>query len=88
MISQTSAKIEPQMLKDQGNAMLGISTNEDVLPINIIIKNATDLKNVAHLNPIQALALILISLALTVLGGSIPAKIAAKKDPVEALRSE
>jgi putative ABC transport system permease protein len=48
----------------------------------------TDLENVAQLNPLHALALILISLALTVLGGSIPAKMAAKKDPVEALRSE
>jgi len=46
------------------------------------------LENVAQLNPLHAVALILISLALTVLGGSIPAKMAAKKDPVEALRSE
>jgi len=59
-----------------------------VFPINIIIKNKTDLENVAQLNPLHALALILISLVLTVLGGSIPAKMAAKKDPVEALRSE
>ena len=59
-----------------------------VFPINVIIENGTDLKNVAQLNPLHAIALILISLALTVLGGSIPAKMAAKKDPVEALRSE
>ena len=59
-----------------------------VFPINIIIKNATDLENVSQLRPIHTLALILISLALTVLGGSIPPKMAAKKDPVEALRSE
>lgn len=59
-----------------------------VFPINVIIENGTDLKNVAQLDPIHAIALILISLALTVLGGSIPAKMAAKKDPVEALRSE
>ena len=59
-----------------------------VFPINIIIKNATDLENVAQLSPLHALALIIISLVLTVLGGSIPAKMAAKKDPVEALRSE
>jgi putative ABC transport system permease protein len=59
-----------------------------VFPINSIIKNATDLKNVAQLNPLHAIALILISLALTVLGGTIPAKLAAKKDPVEALRAE
>ncbi|MGH4119782.1 ABC transporter ATP-binding protein/permease [Clostridium sp.] len=59
-----------------------------VFPINVIIKNSTDLKNVAQLNPLHAVALILISLVLTVIGGSIPAKMAAKKDPVEALRSE
>jgi putative ABC transport system permease protein len=59
-----------------------------VFPINIAIKNATDLKNVAQLNPVHAISLIIISLVLTVLGGTIPAKLAAKKDPVEALRSE
>jgi len=48
----------------------------------------TGLPNVAQLNPVHAIALILISLALTMLGGAIPAKIAAKKDPVEALRSD
>lgn len=59
-----------------------------IFPINTVIKNATDLKNVAQLDPLHAISLILISLALTVLGGTIPAKMAAKKDPVEALRSE
>jgi len=59
-----------------------------VFPINAVIKNLTDLENVAQLNPVHALSLILISLTLTVLGGTIPAKIAAKKDPVEALRAE
>jgi len=59
-----------------------------VFPINLVIKNATDLENVAQLNPLHAIGLILLSLALTVLGGTIPAKMAAKKDPVEALRSE
>lgn len=59
-----------------------------IFPINSIIKNATELENVAQLNPLHAIALILISLVLTVLGGTIPAKMAAKKDPVEALRSE
>ena len=59
-----------------------------VFPINSVIKNATDLENVAQMDPVHAITLILISLALTVLGGTIPAKMAAKKDPVEALRSE
>lgn len=59
-----------------------------IFPINSVIKNATDLKNVAQLDPLHAISLILISLILTVLGGTIPARMAAKKDPVEALRSE
>jgi putative ABC transport system permease protein len=48
----------------------------------------TELENVARLNPVHALMLIAISLTLTLLGGMIPARMAAKKDPVEALRSE
>ncbi|WP_234118161.1 ABC transporter ATP-binding protein/permease [Clostridium hydrogenum] len=57
-------------------------------PINSVLYNVTNLSNVAQLNPVHAIILILISLILTVLGGAIPAKMAAKKDPVEALRSE
>ena len=56
-------------------------------PINNIIYSMTDLKNVAHLNPIHAISLLVISVVLTMLGGWIPAKLAAKKDPVESLRS-
>lgn len=59
-----------------------------IFPINSIIKRMTTLPNVAQLNPVHAAALVLLSLALTVLGGTIPAKIAARKDPVEALRAE
>jgi len=58
------------------------------LPINAVIENMTDLANVAQLNPIHALLLVAISLTLTLLGGAVPARMAAKKDPVEALRSE
>lgn len=59
-----------------------------IFPINSYIKKATELKNVAQLNPVHAVLLILVSLILTMLGGIIPAKIAARKDPVEALRAE
>lgn len=57
-------------------------------PVNQIIENMTGLTNVSQLNPIHALLLVAISIILTLIGGSIPAKMAAKKDPVEALRSE
>jgi ABC-type lipoprotein export system ATPase subunit/ABC-type antimicrobial peptide transport system permease subunit len=58
------------------------------IPVNIILKSITDLSNVAQLNPLHALALVVLSVGLTMLGGFIPAKFAAKKDPVVALRSE
>lgn len=58
------------------------------IPANIIIKSLTDLSNVAQLNPLHALLLILINVVLTMLGGFVPAKLAAKKNPVTALRSE
>ncbi|MDD2518928.1 MAG: ABC transporter permease, partial [Bacilli bacterium] len=59
-----------------------------VFPANSLIEGLTDLPNVAVLNPIHAGILILISLTLTIIGGYIPAIMASKKDPVEALRTE
>lgn len=59
-----------------------------IFPANIIIEKLTDLPNVAVLNPIHAIILILISLTLTVIGGYIPAIMASRRDPVEALRTE
>ncbi|WP_310829569.1 ABC transporter ATP-binding protein/permease [Paenibacillus pedocola] len=58
------------------------------IPVNIILKSITDLSNVAQLNPLHAFGLVVLSVGLTMLGGFIPAKFAAKKDPVVALRSE
>lgn len=58
------------------------------IPVNSVLFTMTDLKNVAQLNPVHAIALVIISVILTMLGGFIPAKMAAKKDPVTALRSE
>jgi putative ABC transport system permease protein len=58
------------------------------IPINSFIYHATDLKNVARLQLSHAVILIIISTVLTMLGGHIPARMAARKDAVEALRSE
>lgn len=57
-------------------------------PVNIIIENLTELANVAKLNPLHAIILVIISITLTMIGGAIPSKMASKKDPVEALRTE
>ena len=57
-------------------------------PINVIIENLTDLPSVAKLNPLHAIILLVISVTLTVLGGFVPSKMASKKDPVDALRTE
>ena len=57
-------------------------------PMNKIIENLSGLPNVAKLNPLHALLLLVISISLTVIGGFIPAKMASKKDPVIALRTE
>ena len=57
-------------------------------PVNAVLSNVTGLNNVAHLNPMHGVILIIISTVLTVLGGHIPARMAAKKDAATALRSE
>ena len=58
------------------------------IPINIIIKNITDISNVSQLPVVGAAALVIISMLLTYIAGLIPARVAARKDPVIALRSE
>ncbi|MEG1165605.1 MAG: ATP-binding cassette domain-containing protein [Oscillospiraceae bacterium] len=58
------------------------------IPINSYLFGITDLVNVAVLQPQHAVLLVLISTVLTVLGGHIPARMASRKDAVEALRSE
>ena len=59
------------------------------IPINIIIGNAiSDIGRIAVLKPLSAIILIVISFCLTIISGLIPSRIAAKKDPVVALRSE
>ena len=58
------------------------------IPVNIVLYNLTEISGVARLNPIHAIVLIIVSLTLTIIGGLLPAVIASKKDPVEALRTE
>ncbi|MDE8277735.1 ABC transporter ATP-binding protein/permease [Erysipelothrix rhusiopathiae] len=57
-------------------------------PINAIIYNLTKTENIAVVNPLHAVILIIISIILTSISGVIPSRMAAKKDPVIALRSE
>ena len=58
------------------------------IPINLIIDHLAGIDDVARLPVKGAVILVIISVLLTVLAGLIPAKAAAKKDPVEALRTE
>ncbi len=58
------------------------------IPINMIINHLADVKNLSSLPPIGGIILIIISIVLTMIAGLIPARVASKKDPVEALRTE
>ena len=58
------------------------------IPINSLIYKLSGVVVKATLEPIAGLILVLISMFLTIIAGLIPAKIASKKDPVEALRTE
>ncbi|MGN0506313.1 MAG: ATP-binding cassette domain-containing protein [Lachnospiraceae bacterium] len=58
------------------------------IPINIIIEVLSDIPNVAKLPLAGGTILVLISMGLTLIAGLIPSRVAAKKDPVEALRTE
>lgn len=57
-------------------------------PTNMIIEDMSGLADVAQLNPVHALILVIISVTLTLIGGLIPAKMASRRDPVIALRTE
>ena len=58
------------------------------IPINIIIEHITGISNVALLPWQGGVILVVISVLLTLIAGLVPAGVAAKKDPVEALRTE
>lgn len=57
-------------------------------PINSIVYDLTSTANIADLKLVQAISLITISILLTFIAGLLPSRMAAKKDPVVALRSE
>jgi len=58
------------------------------IPINAIVYSLFTVNNIASLPLVGAIILIVISVLLTVVAGIIPARMASKKDPVEALRNE
>lgn len=58
------------------------------IPINKIIIMLVDIPGIANFSPYHAVALVLGSMALTLLAGFIPSRIAAQKDPVVALRAD
>ena len=58
------------------------------IPINIIIKHITGISNISVLPVFGGIMLVLISIILTFIAGLIPSRMASKKDPVEALRTE
>jgi len=58
------------------------------IPINVVIKNLANISNASVLPWNGAIILILISVLLTSIAGLMPAKVASKKDPVVALRTE
>ena len=58
------------------------------IPANLIIQHLTDIASLARLPWVGGVALVCISMILTTIAGLVPSAIAAKKDPVESLRSE
>ena len=73
-----------------GNAKVTvIKSKRKTISIQInIIRHLTDISNLARLPWQGGVALVAISMGLTMIAGLIPSRLAAKKDPVEALRSE
>ncbi len=58
------------------------------VPINVVVKNGFDINNIANLPWKAGVVLVLISMFLTFIAGLVPSRMASKKDPVVALRTE
>lgn len=72
------------------SGLLGVGISALLLiPINSIIHSVLNLDTINASLPLSsAIGLIILSMILTIIGGFVPAKKAAKKDPVTALRTE
>ena len=70
------------------SGILGIGITLLLIPTNYVIDHVLDLHVKARISLQAALLLIALSVCLTLIGGLIPSKAAAKKDPVTALRTE
>lgn len=72
-----------------GAGVIGILTTLLLeIPINLVLKYVTSIPAAASLPAAGGIILVCISVGLTLIAGLIPSRIAAKKDPVEALRTE
>ena len=68
---------------------LGIAVTELLnMLINLLVERGLDISNIAQLPPAAGVILVAISMILTLIAGLIPSRLAAKRDPVKALRTE
>jgi len=58
------------------------------IPLNTLFENLAGISGIVALNPLYAFLLVAGSAVLTTMAGIFPSRTAAKKDPVEALRTE
>ena len=69
--------------------MLGIAVTVALdIPVNMIIEQVAGVENLAAVPAGAGVALVLISVVLSLVAGLAPSRMAAKKDPVTALRTE